>query len=171
MHCFITVGTTQFDGLVLSVLSEASCSALRKIGITDLVIQAGSGANLFKNFAATGGNTFDFHELKVTIFDYKDNIQADMAKADLIIGHAGAGTSLEALRLGKPFIAVINTALMNDHQRELANKLSSLGCIIATTLKHLPDTLENFSFTSLKPFVIPEMKPLANAVDSLVGLC
>ena len=42
-----------------------------------------------------------------------------MDQSDLVIGHAGAGTTLDALSRHKKLILVPNRALMDDHQMEL----------------------------------------------------
>jgi len=39
------------------------------------------------------------------------------------LSHAGAGTVTEVLRLKKRLVVIINTALMGNHQTELANAL------------------------------------------------
>lgn len=82
----------------------------------------------------------------------------------------GAGTCLEALRLSKPFVGVINCNLMDDHQRELADRLSSCGCIVATTPEELHSVLNNFSLNSLKPFLPSDLTKLSHEIDRIVGL-
>lgn len=69
-----------------------------------------------------------------------------MQLADLIIGHAGAGTCLEALQLNKPLVVVINDKLADNHQSELAERLAQDGHLFFTNLENLYLTLkENFS--------------------------
>lgn len=52
--------------------------------------------------------------------DYLPNLAADIAKASLVISHAGAGSIFEALTYKVPLIVVPNPILMDNHQVELA---------------------------------------------------
>merc|ERR1712039_883598 len=47
----------------------------------------------------------------------------EIEKADLIVGHAGAGTILEALSNGKRLVVVPNRSLMDDNQLELCDAI------------------------------------------------
>ena len=63
--------------------------------------------------------------LQVETYDFKASLAVDLARADWVIGHAGAGTISETLQLqqqdnNKRLIVVINDALMDNHQTELA---------------------------------------------------
>ena len=107
-----------------------------------------------------------------------------MQTADIIIGHAGAGTCIEALDLQNPFIAVINETLLvlnfnnilrsfnvnlslysqvfkfkiqNNHQRELPERLAEDNHLLYTTPDALNDTLQNPQLFKLKPF--PKANP------------
>ena len=48
-----------------------------------------------------------------------------MESADLVISHAGAGTCLEVLRLGKPLIVVVNRSLLGNHQVGIGKSLGT----------------------------------------------
>jgi beta-1,4-N-acetylglucosaminyltransferase len=54
--------------------------------------------------------------------------------ADLVIGHAGAGTIMEVLRIGKPLLVVVNDSLMENHQTELARALGSRNLLRMATI-------------------------------------
>jgi beta-1,4-N-acetylglucosaminyltransferase len=42
MRCFVTVGTTRFDGLIDSVLNDIVLSLFHRLGFREISIQAGS---------------------------------------------------------------------------------------------------------------------------------
>jgi len=54
-------------------------------------------------------------------------LEQDMRQAGLVISHAGAGTVMEALKGQKRLVVVINTALMDNHQTELATAMAKRG--------------------------------------------
>jgi len=71
-----------------------------------------------------------------TTFKFKDfeEINNLSAKADMIISHAGAGTIMMALRLGKPIICMPRLKELGEHtdnhQLELARTLDKEGKIL-----------------------------------------
>ena len=54
--------------------------------------------------------------VQIVILKFIDSIFQDMESADLVISHAGAGTCLEVLRLGKPLVVIVNRSLLGNHQ-------------------------------------------------------
>lgn len=58
--------------------------------------------------------------------------------------HTGAGSCLEVLGANKPLVVVINEELMNNHQVELADQLSSDGHLFYCTCRL---TKHNFILT------------------------
>ena len=48
---------------------------------------------------------------------------------EILLSISGAGSSLEIMYARKPCIVVVNDKLMDNHQEELAKKLSELGHI------------------------------------------
>ncbi|KIH62581.1 glycosyltransferase family 28 protein [Ancylostoma duodenale] len=127
MTCFVTVGTTRFDELVLS---STSTSILRTIGVRKIKIQLGAGEwnhdvreSVFNGVIAAEGSG-EAGGIPVEYYRYKPSIHEDMEEAMFIIGHAGAGTCLECLKLARPFIVVVNENLMDNHQLELAKELA-----------------------------------------------
>mmetsp|Transcript_32037 Transcript_32037/g.55238 ORF Transcript_32037/g.55238 Transcript_32037/m.55238 type:complete len:191 (+) Transcript_32037:562-1134(+) len=128
---FVTVGTTEFDALIRAVDTDAVRNALKERGVTDIMCQIGRGR--FKP--------------RLPYFDYTSDISPYIRDADLVISHAGnieagAGTIIETLRSHKPLIVVINSALMDNHQIEIAAELSRKGCLtIVEDPSTLPDAI------------------------------
>ena len=117
---FVTVGTTRFDALMQAMTNELVLQTLQDFGFSTLILQHGKGPapTLPNNGAA---------QLHVEMYKFKPSLAADYQRADWVIGHAGAGTVSETLaaddsskKRRRLLIVVINTALMHNHQTELA---------------------------------------------------
>mmetsp|Transcript_24181 Transcript_24181/g.35829 ORF Transcript_24181/g.35829 Transcript_24181/m.35829 type:complete len:175 (+) Transcript_24181:126-650(+) len=115
---FVTVGTTRFDFLIEQITRLEALKWMKSSGYTDLIIQYGKGSK---------PTLPEDCPISYQLYDYKDTLEQDMDRADLILSHAGAGTIMEALRKKRRIVVVINTLLMNNHQQELANAMSSRG--------------------------------------------
>ncbi|MBJ02625.1 MAG: glucuronosyltransferase [Planctomycetes bacterium] len=68
--------------------------------------------------------------------------QAQVLTADVVVGHAGTGTILEALRLGKPVVVLPRRGHLmetrDDHQLATAGAFASTqGIYVANTLEDL----------------------------------
>ncbi|KAJ9120713.1 hypothetical protein QFC22_002644 [Naganishia vaughanmartiniae] len=125
MHTvLVTVGSTLFDDLTHAFSPEV-IKALKEAKFDKLVLQYGKGS-LPSNNISTG-------DLQVDAFRYSDEIDALIAKSDLVISHAGAGSILTALRAGKKLIVVPNTSLMDNHQAELALALEKENYLYVST--------------------------------------
>ncbi len=94
-----------------------------------------------------------------------------MSSSDLIISHCGAGSMLEILRLGKPAVAVVNNALLDNHQVELAEELAKEKHI---TVAHRPSfliqTLKSFEWSDRKPFPPVDASRFVHEIHSMLGL-
>jgi beta-1,4-N-acetylglucosaminyltransferase len=117
---FVTVGTTLFEPLVAAVVTPSALQWMTKNGYTHLIVQYGKGVK-----PVVEQKNVSLSDLTIELYDFKPSLRNDMLKADCIICHAGAGTLMEALAMGKKVVAVINTALMDNHQAELAYALSA----------------------------------------------
>lgn len=115
-------------------------------------------------------------DFETELFSFRNSIQDCIDNADLVIGHAGrllclfvfdslkqtivivilgAGTSLEVLRKGKPFLIVANENLMDNHQEELAAELADNNYAHLASVATLPAKLREFQetkFAQLQPF-------------------
>ena len=118
---FVTTGTTLgFDGLIKSI-----DDLIEKKQITEPVVcQIGNGKYIPKNSE---------------YFRYKENIDDWLQKASLVICHGGTGTVLALMAMKKPFIAVANPRMADEHQSQFLTKLGNSGCILWTSnLDDLP---------------------------------
>jgi beta-1,4-N-acetylglucosaminyltransferase len=141
MRVFVTVGSTKFDSLVQTVLSEPVLAALRDRGYDNVTVQCGNMSSTKDWFP---GTSYSINGSSIELFRFKPSLEDDYGAADLIISHAGAqrtdynvrapglrragsGTILDVLRKAKPLIIVPNKSLADDHQTELANELGGLN--------------------------------------------
>ncbi|BES99725.1 Hypothetical protein NTJ_12542 [Nesidiocoris tenuis] len=160
-NVFVTVGTTKFDLLIRTITSPECIEALKKRGCRRLTLQVGSGTFMPKSAYLCG--------VEVIAFRLKDSIKDDLMGANFVISHAGAGSCLEALELGKPLLVVVNTDLMDNHQIEVATKLKECGYLHYTTCDQLLPTLVHLDVSQLKLF--PKYDPLKYiaAIDRIMG--
>lgn len=156
---FITVGTTCFEELIDEVNTKDTVEALKKLGCKKLVIQYGRGKT----------PDVAFEGLEVESYSLKSSITPDIEAADLVIGHAGAGTCLEVLKAGKPLIVVINDSLMDNHQTELSRALTSQGIVVSCYVPDLTKTLSKFQPQKLKKLAPGHPEIFQQHLDNLMG--
>ncbi|EIW85055.1 glycosyltransferase family 1 protein [Coniophora puteana RWD-64-598 SS2] len=169
MSVLVTVGSTRFDELLEAVMSEEVCKALRKQGYKHLILQYGnSDAKPIRIFGDT--EHFHAHGLDIEAWKFKPSLRYNIEQADLVISHAGSGTILEVLRMGKPLVVVPNASLLHNHQEELAVALSNLGHLKMTTLSGLADALATWNATPLAPFPSFDGTNFSKLLDEEMGL-
>ena len=131
---FATVGTTQFTALIETLLSDEVLQALVSQGFERLVLQVGKGPE---------PTVPKSPPLAIEWYQFKPSLEEDMRSAALVVSHAGAGSILEGLRLRAQMVVVVNDALMDNHQQELAHELHSRWHLLATTPSGLLATLRS----------------------------
>ncbi|KAG7452633.1 uncharacterized protein BT62DRAFT_998658 [Guyanagaster necrorhizus] len=158
MLVFVTVGSTRFDALVQAVLSDRVLAALSQAGCTAVVVQCGN-SHFAHTHSIQNGETLNTQQQNVTIemYKFKPSLDSDYERADMVISHAGSGTILDVLRLGKPLIVVPNPTLLDNHQEELATALEELGHLRSSTVPGLARTIEEFDRAAIVEF--PPLDP------------
>ncbi|CDU19441.1 UDP-N-acetylglucosamine transferase subunit ALG13, putative [Plasmodium yoelii] len=124
MYLFVTVGSYKFDELIEYIDKKEFHIFLKKNGFTKLTIQIGNSKyipKLIYNYK----NKNSILLQKVKYFRYKNSINKYYDKANLILSHAGVGTTFECLRKNKKIIIVPNIKLMDNHQMEFAHFMST----------------------------------------------
>lgn len=162
---FVTVGTTLFDKLVSATTSPSALQWMASHGYTRLVVQYGKGSEptLPKNSPLKDG---------IETYRFRPTLDDDMRQADLIISHAGAGTVMEAMKLGKHLVVVINTALMDNHQTELAHAMGNRNHLfVVNSPEEMEDirTWDNFEEFIPVPCESGDDTDFPRLVDALMG--
>eukprot|EP00727_Mastigamoeba_balamuthi_P008938 m51a1_g4667 putative udp-n-acetylglucosamine transferase subunit (374) ;mRNA; r:104942-106605 len=153
-YIFVTVGTTNFDALVRVADSERFAAAASAAGYSGVLVQRGAGAYVPCSARATEGTDPapqgaaqgpqgpSQGAFWVRHYTFKASLRADMERAALVVSHAGAGSVLEAADLRKPLVVVVNGALMDNHQLELARKAAELErAALVMDPEQLPEAL------------------------------
>lgn len=145
---FVTVGTQFFDELIDEV------DRLAGEGVFDARVLAQIG--LAKRMP-----------LNIETVPFVKDMLAVAGKADLIITHAGTGSLMEFIALGRPFIAVVNDTKAGNHQLEFLERLGDLYdfCWIPTP-KALRDALPHARPAT--PLVEPGIERLATDIKSFI---
>lgn len=164
---FVTVGTTLFERLVAGVTSAQALAWMEEHGFTHLIVQYGKGRK-----PQVLGSPSTNGKLNIELYDFKPTLTEDMAKADLIISHAGAGTVMECLRIRKRAVIVINDLLMHNHQTELAHAMGSRDYVyVLDSPDLLRDTTTWDKFSDFTPSPYPEVneKDFPFLLDAFMG--
>jgi UDP-N-acetylglucosamine transferase subunit ALG13 len=180
---FVTVGSTKFEKLINKILKPDILNLLKSFNFKKIILQVGSGVHeddeLFnfkeKNaFSSTSNNEmvkFFKENVEINAYRYKSSIKEDMQKADLVISHAGSGSVLESLEANKKLIVVVNDALMDNHQLELAEKMFDEGYLLYTNCDGLADKIEliNNQEFKLKNYVPGNPRYFGNFLKNLMS--
>ncbi|WFC96814.1 hypothetical protein MBRA1_003477 [Malassezia brasiliensis] len=170
----VTVGSTRFDALVHAALRDDFLDAVRDVGGADtrVVVQYGQSAvsppwrTEPVRSAGVAWERAAVRGVEVLLGAYVPELRPWLAQADLVVTHAGAGTLLEALRAPQRprILAVPNGALMDDHQRELADALGADGYVLVGTPRALPAQVRAVAHAALAAFPAPA----PHALDALL---
>ena len=167
---FVTVGTTKFDALIEAVDTNEVADTLVSKGYSQLVIQKGAGRYQVQTLVPLGEQHHQHTSgLQTSVFEFAPSLADFMQQADLIISHAGSGSIFEALRLGKPLVAVPNAILMDNHQAELAEHISHLNYIIAARPNTLAHTLQHLSVSGLTPYQSGNAEGIISHINTVVS--
>lgn len=120
---FVTVGAlTPFDRMVAAVLAAKGQGLLPEA----LLVQTGRGSRFAPG--ALGDTRF------TESLDF-DSIQAELARADIVVCHGGTGSIITALREGCRVIAMprqfARGEAFDDHQQEIVTAFAARGLLIA----------------------------------------
>lgn len=156
-ECFITIGATAaFRSLLEQSLSPLFLDTLCALSYTHLTVQCGPELTHFESIVATQPDHIHdssstaprtIRGIEVKSFDFNKfglgqemrgcTAQKGKSREGVIICHAGAGTILDAMRIGVPLIVVPNPELLDNHQEELAEELEKQGYVTYGKLRYV----------------------------------
>lgn len=188
---FVTVGTTKFKKLIAQISKKTFVDAIYDMGFRELRVQYGPRGDPpdFDTLVSKGditkrrgisNSTLRWTCLKETCevkraidvqwFPIKDSISQDLRDADLVVGHAGAGTILETLRSGTKLLVVSNEELMDNHQFELAGAMAERGFLAKSSLKNLISDIRRASEKTFRPYPAPKQGVFSAFLERQLGL-
>jgi UDP-N-acetylglucosamine transferase subunit ALG13 len=179
-YAFVTVGTTRFDDLVAGVFSDDFAAAVRDVwGLRCIAVQLGRGPPPgCTRDAADAPGPWSFKlagDVEIVAFRLRPTLADLITGASLIVSHAGAGSVFEAVRARRPLCVVVNTALADNHQVELAVAMQRLGHAVHTVPRELCATLRRSRDVMLEHATRPPLPPpdgsafVAAVTATLVG--
>lgn len=125
-------------------------------------------------FAQIGTGTYQPQHLDWQRELTPDEFQYRLSKATLVIAHAGIGTILSALEIGKPVIVMPRRASLsehrNEHQLATAQQFDRMGLVtVAENEQRLKTCLqESSAIRSAKRFNSTASQPLLQFIESFL---
>lgn len=125
-------------------------------------------------FAQIGPAEYHPHHIQWQEFISPAECRAKMMEATAIVAHAGMGTILSALELGKPLLIVPRRADLgeqrNDHQLATARRFTDLGrVVVASDEKELAAKLDELDRMAVGERISPHASPrLIGAVRGFI---
>lgn len=151
----VTVGSTHFDALIKIIDSQEFIDEAKRQGYDKIIAQIGAYEGEIQNLK-------NFQK-----YMKPDEMKQAFADADLVIGHAGAGTIMEVMQLGKPLIVVVNDILMENHQTELASRLKKEDLITMSSTKDFLEVFKKGNFEAHK--LVMNCSKFVKDVDGFFG--
>ncbi|KAH9043308.1 glycosyltransferase family 1 protein [Lactarius pseudohatsudake] len=133
MRVLVTVGSTRFDALVETALSQPK-------GYSDVVVQCGNSRVDELGSTDVEGSVHKYG-VDVKLWRFKPSLDEEYDAADLVIGHAGSGTILDVLRRSKPLII-----------EDMAHAMGALGYAKISTVNGLSQSIIDLDTSKLVPF-------------------
>ncbi|TVY81783.1 UDP-N-acetylglucosamine transferase subunit alg13, partial [Lachnellula suecica] len=174
---FVTTGATaDFPDLLANAVSDETLKTLSDLSFTRLTIQGGKLEEYFQKIKPQ-----DTRGIDIKFFDFNKNglhreMMACQAKngvseEGLVVCHAGAGTILDAMRMGLPLVVVPNVSLLDNHQEELADELQRQGYVVKSDTKDLAAAIQKAAGSSRKAWGSHNTGKggIAPIADKLVG--
>jgi len=155
---FVTVGTQlPFDRLISAVDGWAAVTATRDV------------------FAQIGPGAYVPQHIESGAFIAPEECRRRMEEADAIVAHAGMGTIISALQLGKPIVVMPRRAALgehrNDHQLATARRFRELGSVlVAEDAGELTASLSQVAALTPGQRISPYASPqLIDALSAFIG--
>lgn len=162
--------------MILVLLGTQDKSFSRLLAEVDR--QIGNGTIREKVVVQAGHTAYASENMEIFSFIPKEQMESLILEARIVITHAGVGSILECLRLGKKTIAAARLRAFrehtNDHQLEILKVFGDQGCILALNqVSDLHEALLKAESFEVPPFVSNQSRFLAGLekhIDSLLGL-
>lgn len=145
---FVTVGSTDFDPLV------AKMDALAPALGTRVVAQIGLGRYVPGN---------------VDYFRFAASLDRYYEEAELVVGHGGFGTIVEALERGKKLVCVVNPTTYDRHQEHLLRIFEEQRYLVwCRDLERLGEAISLAKNRQFAAYQLPECHIQEVIIDYLV---
>ncbi|KAF2130645.1 glycosyltransferase family 1 protein [Dothidotthia symphoricarpi CBS 119687] len=185
--CFVTTGATApFTALIEAVLTSSSLDALRENGFTHLLVQYGTAKDIFSRCCDVAQSRIVQEAGKPDIVIQGIDFNPEGLRAQfklvqeskgLVISHAGSGSILEALRYQIPLVVVPNTALLDNHQEELAEAMERSNYLLRGDVRNLAPAIKKSEGFRVRMSQFPpitsgkhrETKSFAAIMDETMG--